>query len=366
MSSGEKEVLVDCECRARLLDQWLSAEVAQEFMQRIQSLLQAQGEKAEDVKDFSRYRFVVPPFAAFISLPWGLEIDRREIWVDLAQFMGDREETAVSLEAKLAWTPCKGEKLQYYDLEDLALLSVVPPITLVLNPRLPGQQANPVEGMAFLSVNVTDCCYTEESYRTLRRTKSLFFHVPQRRKRGIFAVDEACASLTIAMKETLKTLDKDIWTPAKSALKQAKSASLVLTPLTPSPAIPTFSPNYLPGQFLPLQTSIRADIQCLEDLLSRFQAKDSALPPAAQFYLLAERGEDGRQEIHIVNSTAGAYSKVEVWVLGRQGERLSRREIAGIQPFRNGAALSACEIEKMKSLGGEFLQIANGNEISLP
>ena len=357
---------MDCECRASLLDQWLSPDTAQEFMQRIQALLEQQGVSPQVTRDFSLYRFVVPPFAAFLSLPWGLDIDRREMWVDLAQFIGDREETAVTLADKLAATPCRGEKLQYYDLDDLALLSVVQPITLMLNPRLPGQEVNRVEEMAFLSVDLTDCHYTAESYRAIRRGKGLFFHVPQRRKRGIFAVDEACASLTLSMRETLKSLNKDIWKPVKSALKQAESVSFPLNlPPIPSPTVPTFTSNYPPGHFLPFQTSLRSDIKCLEDLLSRLQAADSVLPPADLFHLLSEKTSDGLQEIHIVNSTAGVYGKVEVWLLDGQGERLRRLEVAGVQAFRNGAAFSAGEVGEMKGLGGGFLRIANGNEISL-
>jgi len=366
MTSGEKDVLVDCECRESLLDLWLSLAVAEEFMKRLKAQLEQLGEKPEVLRDYSVYRFVVPPFPAFISIPWELGINKREIWVDLAQFVGNREETADSLAAKLASTPCKRQDLQYYNLEDVALLSTVKPFSLMLNPRLPGKEVNQMDDMILISVSLADCYYTVDCYKALLREKPLSVPIPERRKEGLFAIDEACASLAISMKETAKSITNSLWKPAISALERfATPSNLPNQPSFPSQSLGNFTSTYPSGQLQAYNSSIRSDVKCLENLLTQLQPEASVLPQSELFYLLVEKGEDGRQEIHIVNSTDIGYKRVELWLLDSQGERLYEVEIADIQPFRNGVVLSPSKIEDMQKQGGAFLQLPNGNEISL-
>lgn len=358
---------MDCECRGSLLDLWLPVAVAEEFMKRIQSLLGEQGLRPEVTGNYSSYRFIVPPFAAFISIPCELGISKQDMCVDLEQFVGNREETAITLAKKLISTPFKGQDLQFYIQADGADLPTDKPISLMINPRLRGQEANRMEEMLFVSVSLADCYYTVDCYNDLMRKRPLSFYMPERRKKGIFALDEACASLTLTMKETLRNIQKDIWKPAIFALERCFSTSTSLnSAFSPTPPTGNFSSTYPAGQLQSYQSSISSDIKSLETLLSQLQAEDSALPVCEQFHLLAERSEAGKQEIHIVNSTANAYQRVELWLLDSQGARISKVEIAGIQPFRNGAVMYEAQIEEMKALGGAFLQLANGNELSLP
>lgn len=222
-----------------------------------------------------------------------------------------------------------------------------------------------MEEMLFVSVSLLDCYYTVDCYKDLVRKKPLFFYTPERRKKGIFAVDEMCASLTLAMRETLKSIQEDIWKPANSALHYSSTSTPLHSSLSPTP--PTdHSSTYLPGQLESYQSSILSDIKSLESLLSLLQPEDSALPISEQFHLLAERSEAGKQEIHIVNSTEKVYQRVELRLLDSLGECISKVEIAGIQPFRNGAVIYEGQIDEMKAKGGAFLQLANGNELSLP
>ena len=370
MSSQGKDVLLDCECSESLLDHWLPASIIRSFQHHLSVSLQSLSISPQLLSNFSLYRFIIPPFLAFLSIPWSLGVDKEEIIVDIDQFTPNRKETRESFEKKLLSTPCKGHKINYYSD---AWGGTEKPIMIIINLVLPGQNPSEIEeGMGYAWLSLKEIERENEIMREIQEKKMMKVKVSERKKIGIFEVDEACANLTLSMAGVLhslvQTLKSDPSLPAISSLSHTSSTlhhtttSLSVPPLSPplSPYTPLIAPLSV------YQSTIQSDISILKKLVHTLKGEEVGLPCGEMLYMVMEEEEDGSRSISIVNKTGEMYTRLDILLNDRRGALLMKVDAPNIvPPFETTFAYGASQIAAMVSLGGVSLSLSNGSQLSL-